>query len=699
MRSLHRIILLGVLMFGFGISDAFAQAVGDYHSVNSGNWSDLANWERFNGPMWAVPTAVQGYPGQNAGSERVTIQTGHTVTIDVSPSNPVFSLYVEDSGILQYQATTAYTLRVSDIITINSGGTLRSASTGTVTTHQLITDGSIVNNGTINFSTNNNTAGAGITFTGGGNEAFDCSGSALTNLRATNGLLLNKGISASSVLSFIPGGTFQVLSGNSLGFLTITSGTFSLLGSNTFSNPVFHASNGNYTIPEEGGFWLGNHNAALVGMYGTLTNAGELIIRDGTYNIGTGTGNELLTTTTGRFEMSGGTMNISGRFRISDGDCILTGGTMNLATMGHANRTLAAFHISPSADLTMSGNPLITFANSNSASTPFNDLEIEAGTGIKAITGGTFQMGTAATPANAIFLVNSDIPIHNLAVYKANTRVSLTDHLTINNQLTLNGRLLLNNYNLNINTPAIVGNFGVNAGMIVTGMGTGEVRKTIDTGGTYVFPLGDVGAITAYLPVTLNFTGGTFMPGATLSVSMVRSKHPRNANINNYLKRYWTVKTTGIINPIYDFSGKYDTKDIVGNAAWINTGVYTSFWEKLDPATSSSTITATGLTGDVDISGINAAAPEVTITPASASICSGSSVQLTANATGDPPLTYSWAPITGRLSATNISNPVANPTSTTTYRVTVRDGNRESVQASVTVTVNPLPNPSLIYHN
>lgn len=681
MITLRQTVMI-VLMLGFGLSSAFAQTIGDYRSNAADmNWSSATDWQTFNGG-WVTATT---YPGENAGTGLVTIQDGQTVTINVSPLNPISSLLVGEgsSGILQYEATTARTLMVSDIVRINLGGIFRSALTGTVTSHQLFVDRGIVNNGTINFSTN--TAGAGITFSGGSNGLFDLSAATLTNLRASNGLVLNKG---SNVLSFTPGGTFQVLSGNAVGFLTLQSGTLSLMGENAFSNPLFYATTGNYTIPVSGGFRLDNPNATIVGMYGTLTNAGEVIVRDGIYNIGTGSGNESLTTSTGSFEMSGGTMNISGRFRIDDGDCILTGGIMNLATIGHANSSLAAFHISPSANLTISGDPLVTFAFPNTAGTPFNDLEIEAGTGIKSIAGGTFQMGTSVTSATRTFLVNSDIPIHNLMIYNAHARVSLTDHLTVNNQLILNGRLLMNNYNLDIGAPAITGIFGANAGMIVTPFGTGEFRKTINTGGSYLFPLGDGSGSTPYLPITLNFTSGTFTPGATVAVCMIRYKHPHNLNTNNYLKRYWTVRTTGITNPVYNFTGKYASADIVGDYNYINTGVYTNVWKILNP-NSSFTITATGLMENVDISGINVAAPTVKITTLPPySICPGSSITLTSVASGDLPISYLWTPASG-LSSTTISNPVANPTVTTPYIVTVTDGNGIKASAVITIEVNP----------
>lgn len=680
-----------------GIPEAFAQSVGDYRS-NAAimNWSVGPSWERWDGDSWEV---AANYPGQVAGTGRVTIQSGHTVTINATPATAVFSLVVEASGILQYQSTTARTLRVSDMITINSGGTFRSAVSGNITTHQLIIGGSIVNNGTLNFSTNNNAAGAGITFTGAANEVFDLAGATLTNLRYLNGLILNKGTSATSVLSFIPGGTFQVRSGNMYGFLSIISGTFSLMGENPFSNPLFYASGGSYTIPVAGGFRLDNSHATIVGMYGTLINAGELIIRDGTYNIGTGSGNELLTTSTGRFEMSGGTVNISGRFRTSGGDCMITGGTMNLATVGHANRTLGAFHISQSADLIISGTPLITFTNPNSNSiTPYNDIEIINGTGVKTISGGTFQLGTAATPPNRTFLVNSDIPLYNLTVDNSNTKVSLTDHLSLNNQLTLNGQLLLNDKNLVLGTsaPVIAGNFGIGAGMMVPG--SGEVRKLVTSNGSYNFPIGEVSGSTKYLPLTLNFTSGSFGSGAYITVKMFNSTHPQNTSVTNFLNRYWTISTSGITNPVYNITATYADGDIVGNESNIKVGIYSSAWVILNPLNLiSNTINASGLTGNLDISGISLDAPTVAITNLPIVICSGTSIILTTIATGDL-ITYLWTPAAG-LSETNIANPVASPTTSTEYTVTVTDGNGKTVSARVTVTVNPLPAISIIYHN
>ncbi len=81
------------------------------------------------------------------------------------------------------------------------------------------------------------------------------------------------------------------------------------------------------------------------------------------------------------------------------------------------------------------------------------------------------------------------------------------------------------------------------------------------------------------------------------------------------------------------------------------------------------------------------AVPTVTITPASATICEGSSIQLTASGTST---SYAWSPANG-LSAANIANPMASPTITTIYSVIGTLNGCPSPVFTRTVTVNPAP--------
>ena len=78
--------------------------------------------------------------------------------------------------------------------------------------------------------------------------------------------------------------------------------------------------------------------------------------------------------------------------------------------------------------------------------------------------------------------------------------------------------------------------------------------------------------------------------------------------------------------------------------------------------------------------------PLPVIVAANATICAGSSAQLTATGAS----TYLWSPATG-LSCINCANPVANPPATTLYTITGTSAAGCVNTGNVTVTVNPLP--------
>ncbi|BBE18698.1 internalin [Aquipluma nitroreducens] len=370
------------------------------------------------GGAWSNPATWVGRTVPVAGDD-VTIVSGAMVIIDSDIT--VGTLTV--SGTLQFNELTPQVLTANNIITVNAKGIFRSAPSGTVKTHQLIAQSSIINNGTIDFSSNLNETGVEIIFTGSGNAIFSCSDAVLTNLRKTNGLMLNKGTSAASVLSFMPGNTFQVLSNGdsgASGFLSIVNGTFNIIGSRNFSNPVFN-TDGNYTIPATGGFWLGNQNATVIAMNGTVTVLGELKIANGTYSVGISGSNSLEILNDGQFKMSGGILNISGKLKIDGGAGSVSGGKINLAPRRNLANVEPTIHISADARFEMYGVPLITLAFPNSNPIPSNDIQILDGSGFKSIKGGTIQLGTEATPVGSTFLINANTILSQLTAFSACT--------------------------------------------------------------------------------------------------------------------------------------------------------------------------------------------------------------------------------------------------------------------------------------
>jgi len=137
--------LLALSLFCWCTTAAMAQTT--YNSIASGNWNSTSTWS----PA-GVPGSVEG--------DVVVINTGHIVTLNVSPSNTLASVTVNNGGTLRYGSAASYTLKARDV-TVNFGGTIDLLTSAFFLTHQLqleplSTDPANVattfqNNGTVNF--------------------------------------------------------------------------------------------------------------------------------------------------------------------------------------------------------------------------------------------------------------------------------------------------------------------------------------------------------------------------------------------------------------------------------------------------------------------------------------------------------------------------------------------------------------------
>ncbi|HSC37457.1 MAG TPA: pectinesterase family protein, partial [Chitinophagaceae bacterium] len=53
---------------------------GDYRSVKSGEWSDTATWQKYDGTNWVAAATLTDYPAYDGGVNTAFIQNGHTIT-------------------------------------------------------------------------------------------------------------------------------------------------------------------------------------------------------------------------------------------------------------------------------------------------------------------------------------------------------------------------------------------------------------------------------------------------------------------------------------------------------------------------------------------------------------------------------------------------------------------------------------------
>ena len=103
-----------ILINSIWTSASFAQVAGDYKSVMSGNWNSSATWERYDGTTW-VPTPIEGWPGENAGTVAVMIRANNNVMISENLTTTQLGTVTID-GTLTYSDDWKFTMETTHLI-------------------------------------------------------------------------------------------------------------------------------------------------------------------------------------------------------------------------------------------------------------------------------------------------------------------------------------------------------------------------------------------------------------------------------------------------------------------------------------------------------------------------------------------------------------------------------------------------------
>lgn len=235
-----------------------------------------------------------------------------------------------------------------------------------------------------------------------------------------------------------------------------------------------------------------------------------------------------------------------------------------------------------SGSLKMTGNLINNVAASDIFST--------VGTSSEVVLSGT-------APQTVGGLSTSTSVFNNLTINNA-TGVILAKNARVNGIMTFtNGLVNIGNNNFTFGASSSTAGTPSVASMIIAS-GTGQVMKEFSALGSFNFPVGDNTGTPKYSPVTLNFTAGTFAPGAFAGLNVINAKYNDPSITGSYLNRYWNVTQTGITGFTCNALFSYNTVDVAGTESSIYAlRVLPTPFSSFDPANIAlHQLTANGLT-------------------------------------------------------------------------------------------------------
>ena len=428
-----RVVNIIWFMSLLGIWSGEAMAAACLSNVAAGVWSAPGSWTACGGATPGV-------------ADTATIQNGHVISLDAAASpRSVVGIIVNSGGTLNLGSAAAnisLTVGASGITTIGTG--IFRSNPAFAATHTLTIAGNISNAGTFTLKPNA-TSLTNTIFNNNGNQTVSGAGAYTFNL-----ITLNMGATNANILDM------QSAMVVPSPFLTITNGTYK---HDNATNITPWAADP--AIPASGGFWL---NSAA-----TVTTTGINVSVTGLLHISAGTmtvvGNvplpapQLLLNNASTFLMDGGVLTVAGGLDSaavgSTGTFTMSAGSINVQTAG--NGAVTSFMLGSGTTLNWSGGT-ITLVNGDNTT---NDLELRSGT--VNVSGGTLQIGSAATAgANQFLILNgtgASFTVWNLtlatgAVYTT----SLGNNVFVLNNLTINANNTLAGVAFAINVGDATGN-------------------------------------------------------------------------------------------------------------------------------------------------------------------------------------------------------------------------------------------------
>jgi hypothetical protein len=369
-----------------------------YYSRGTGLWTNPASWSTV---TYGDPTNTGTYPqvGDNA-----FIGNGHLITFNSNVTLANLTIGQGASGSLEFGNLAIYWLTLSGNLTVNAGASLVYNANSSIT-HQVFLQGSLINDGTIDFYRDANDL-VNLTFNGATSGTI--SGAGLWDL---NTVTLNKTTLTSYSID-VQSNAFE----NAIRTLSLTYGTYIHNNAGTYN--MNGAGGTDFTIPSNVIIEIPEGRINFSSLSNSLILQGRLTINGGDVFVGTTNGSEgirtdqSLTTVIPTLNISDGSLTVYGgiTFRNTPSSSFnepfaytQSGGTV-LLNSGSTGTSREVFYVTDRANsaFSMSAGTMI-IQKRNTFGSSVCDFTVCGGTGVVTSTGGTIQFGNLLTPNNSFF--------------------------------------------------------------------------------------------------------------------------------------------------------------------------------------------------------------------------------------------------------------------------------------------------------
>jgi hypothetical protein len=413
-----------------------------------------------------------------------------------------------------------------------------------------------------------------------------------TTIASTAGVEIAGGNLVAGSLDFTNNGLFRVSSGNAdvyqlmnnSGSTYTTTGGITTINNNVVNTAAtITATGGSITVSNN----FNNSNATSA----TFNGSTIAVVNNFTANGGTViNANSATVSVGGNYTNNSSTLNLGGAIVTLGGSMVnipgmvnQTGGAITFNTTGGSYNSNAVLNFDGGSNLNISSGTMY-FERANGGTG--NDLVILSGAGTKTITGGTFQFGSASTPASQVFKVNNSVvDFNNFTINSTNTpTVQLLANAATRSSgvLTVNGVLDLNQFTFTVKNSATSAVTG--SGYVLSEATNGNSKLAWNIGnstGSYVFPFGNSAG--TLIPFTFNVTTAGVQSGAgNVTVStyptaddntpwlpgvghMNFDQGPGNGT-DATLDRGWIIDANNYTTkPVSDMTFTYADGDLTGN--------------------------------------------------------------------------------------------------------------------------------------